>query len=59
MLLMVWSRRGPGSNEIVQGRERGTRGTREKVGGDAYCAQQCTTVATVAGAGEVLDRMAA
>jgi len=55
---MAWSHRGPGGNEIVQGRERGVRGTRERVGGDVYCAPQWLTVATVAGAGEVLDDLA-
>ena len=57
--LMEWSHRGPGNHGIVQGRERGTRGTREKVGVALYCRPQYCPVATVAGAGEVFVEMAA
>ena len=57
--LMVWSGRGPGNHGDGLRRERGSRGTRTRVGVCGYYRLQSPTVATVAGAGEVLDQMVA
>jgi len=59
VVFMAWSREGTGGLGVGCRMERGKRGTRLGVGVALYCRLQCGPVATLVGAGDVLDRMVA